>query len=145
VFLSTYDLKLDEKGRFFLPTRFRPAFSAGLIVVQGHERCLAVYDPVTFETEANKALALQSWYKDVREYQRMLGADAWEGRPDKQGRVSLSAKLREYAHLDKDIVVTGALDHVEIWNLPDWYAYKDDSKDDYSDLDRDIGKRPSDG
>jgi MraZ protein len=140
MFLSTYPLRLDEKGRFFLPSKYRPQLEDGLIIVQGQDDCLAIYPPQVFEQTAGRILEQWSTHQDVRAFQRMLGADAGESRFDKQGRVSVPAELREYAHLDRDIIVTGALDHAEIWNPDLWRQYRDAQQPEYSRIDKPIGQ-----
>ena len=57
-----------------------------------------------------------------RNVQRFLSSGAAEVEPDKQGRIVLPAHLREYAHLEKDVVVTGACDKAEIWDKAHWEA-----------------------
>ena len=143
MFLSTYPLKLDEKGRFFLPSKWRPDLAEGLVIVQGLDDCLAIYASKDFErVSTDRIKAEAGTLQEVRAYQRMLGADASESRPDKQGRVGVPVALRDYAKLDKDIIVTGALDHAEIWNPELWQKYRDAQQPQYSHIDKLIGQTP---
>ena len=134
-FYSTFKLKLDEKSRFFLPTRFRPALKDGLVITHGQEYCLSIFEPATFEKVAQGVMDQQWTQKSVRGFARVLAASAWPSQPDGQGRVTIGADLREYAHLEKDIVVTGALDHIEIWNPLAWDGYAQHAEPDFADID----------
>ena len=87
MFLGTYTPKLDEKGRFFLPAKFREELDEGLVITRGQEHCLAVYPMSTF-VEMTREIAKGSVsVKKVRDYQRMLAAGASDTAADKQGRV----------------------------------------------------------
>lgn len=123
MFLGTHQPKLDEKGRFFLPAKFREQLTDGLVVTRSQDRCLAIYPEETFREMAQKMASGPSTVKNVRDFQRMLAAGASNEMPDKQGRVSIPPQLRAYAGLTKDIVVVGAIDRVEIWDLAAWEDY----------------------
>ena len=87
MFLGTHTPKLDEKGRFFLPAKFRDELDEGLVITRGQDRCLAIYPTETF-VEMTREIAKGSVsVKKVRDYQRMLAAGASDTAPDKQGRV----------------------------------------------------------
>ena len=140
MFLTTYPLKLDEKGRFFLPSKYRELLGPGLVIVQGQENCLNVFTIPDFKTMADKVLSQSGTFEDVRAYQRMLGADASETVPDKQWRVTVPQPLRDYAQLDRDIIVTGAIDHVEIWNPQLWEQYRTAQQPKYSQINKQLGQ-----
>jgi len=143
MFLSTYTLKLDEKGRFFLPTKWRSDLAEGLVIVQGFEQCLSVYTPEEFAKVSSERIKAETGtLQEVRAYQRMMGADASQTKPDKQGRVGVPAVLRDYAHLYKDIVVTGAIDHAEIWNPEAWEQYRNAELPKFANMDKLIGQTP---
>jgi len=142
MFLSTYPLKLDEKGRFFLPSKWRADLAEGLVIVQGHDDCLAIYTEADFAAISERTGKKDSTLAEVRAYQRMLAADASESKPDKQGRVTVPAQLRAYAGLDRDILVTGAVDHGEIWNPETWQRYRDAEQDVYNHINKVIGQDP---
>jgi len=140
MFLTTYPLKLDEKGRFFLPSKYREKLGPGLVIVQGQENCLYVFTVKDFEAMANRVLSESDTFEDVRAYRRMLGADASESVPDKQSRVTVPQPLRDYAQLDRDIIVTGAIDHVEIWNPELWEQYRAAQQPKYSQINKQLGQ-----
>ena len=143
MFLMTFPLKLDEKGRFFLPKSYREPLSSGLVIVQNQENSLAIYSTEDFEAVAKRILDEASrTLEDVRAFQRMLGADASQTKPDAQFRVTVPAVLREYAQLERDIIVTGVIDHVEIWNPDLWASYRAAQQPKYSQINQMIGQPP---
>lgn len=123
MFLGTYTPKLDEKGRFFLPAKFRDELADGLVITRAQERCLAIYPMSTFVTMTQSIRNAPSTVKQVRDFQRMLAASASDDTADKQGRLTIPPQLRSYAGLDKDIVVVGAIDRVEVWDTTAWETY----------------------
>lgn len=121
--MGTHQPKLDEKGRFFLPAKFREELAEGLVVTRAQDRCLAIYPEATFLEMAKKMASGPSTVKGVRDFQRMLAAGASNEVPEKQGRITIPPQLRTYAGLEKDIVVVGAIDRVEIWDAAAWEEY----------------------
>ncbi|TDQ52592.1 division/cell wall cluster transcriptional repressor MraZ [Actinorugispora endophytica] len=124
MFLGTYSPRLDEKGRMFLPAKYRDELSGGLVVTKGQERCLYVFPLREFErvTEALRAAPVTA--KAVRDHSRVFFASASDELPDKQGRVTVPANLRAYAGLDRDCVVIGANTRLEIWDAKAWAEYE---------------------
>ena len=123
VFLGTFPPKLDEKGRFFLPAKFRDPLSSGLIITRQQDRCLAIWPPEVFEAEVAKAATGPSTVQRVRDYQRMVSSGASDELPDSQGRITVPLPLREYAGLAKEIVVIGAYNRLEVWDATRWAEY----------------------
>ncbi|WP_232675806.1 division/cell wall cluster transcriptional repressor MraZ [Nocardioides sp. R-C-SC26] len=135
--LGTFRPRLDEKGRLFLPAKFREHLAEGVVVTQGLDNCLFVWPPAVFDAEADKAAQRSMSSKAARAYQRMFFSGGDEVIPDKQGRISISASLREYARLEKDVVVIGVRNRLEIWNPQSWEAYQEAELENYADLDED--------
>jgi MraZ protein len=144
MFLGTYTPRLDEKGRFFLPAKFRDAFDDGLVIARGHEHCLSMFTPDEWQREAAQALSGSSHRRSTREYQRMYAAGASEEAPDKQGRLTIPQKLRQWAGLDKDIAVIGAFNRVEIWDRAAWEEYEALHEEDFAELDEDDAELQTD-
>ena len=134
-FLGTYTPKLDDKGRLILPAKFRDRLAKGLVVTQGQENCLDVWPEDVFNTTAAIAQSRGMTARRDRAYSRTLFATAEEGKPDKQGRITLTPLLRAYAGLTKDVVVTGAGDRVEIWNPATWQEYSSAAAIEFAELD----------
>lgn len=123
MFLGTHTPKLDEKGRLILPAKFRDELAEGLVITRGQDRCLAIWPIATFVEQTETLRSSPSSSKQVRDYQRMLASGASDEVPDKQGRITIPTHLRGYAGLDKDCVVVGAINRVEIWDSTTWEQY----------------------
>ena len=116
--VGQYDYAIDAKGRLNFPARFRDAMGETFIVTRWLDHCLAAFPAEEFEKVAAKIE--EKGLVKGRKVSRMLYASAVEVTPDKQGRIQLPAKLREYAGLTKEVVVVGSFDRVEIWNAQRW-------------------------
>lgn len=142
MFLGTHFPKLDEKGRLILPAKFRDQFPDGLVVTRSQDRALAVYPTATFEALMARLNQAPSTVKQVRDYQRMLAAGASFEVPDRQGRITIPPILRAYAGLDRDVVVTGAMDRAEIWDQKVWEGYSESQEEGFSGLDVEFLSQP---
>lgn len=119
-FLGEFEHTIDAKGRVILPAKFRDQLEEGAVIAKTREGCLAVYPPDEWEQVATRNRELMRQGIEERAVARSLFAGATEVSPDRQGRVPIPQNLREYADLDKDVVVTGAFTHIEIWNAAQW-------------------------
>jgi MraZ protein len=124
VFVGSYPLRLDEKGRLALPVRFREQLAGGMVIRKGQERCIygLTMARVAEQSAAMSAMA-PSDTAAARMRARMSFGSMVELEPDKTGRITLPAPLREYAGLDRDVVVVGVDTHFEIWDAATWDAY----------------------
>lgn len=138
MFLGTHPLRLDEKGRLFLPAKYRDELSGGLVITKGQERCLYLFPLPEFErmTEALRTAPVTA--KGVRDYSRVLFAGASDEVPDKQGRVTIPPGLRAYAGLDRDCVVIGANTRLEIWDAQAWADYESAQEEAFADLSEEV-------
>src|ERR1017187_5977406 len=138
MFLGTHAPKLDEKGRLFLPAKYRDELSGGVVITKGQERCLYVCPHEEFGriTEALRAAPVTA--KAVRDYSRVFFASASDEVPDKQGRITIPPALREYAALQRDCVVIGANTRLEIWDEAAWAAYLAQQEDAFSDASEEV-------
>jgi MraZ protein len=138
VFLGTHTPRLDEKGRLFLPAKYRDELAGGLILTKGQERCVYVFPVTEFEriTEALRTAPVTA--KGLRDYSRVFFASASDEVPDKQGRITIPPALREYAALDRDCVVIGANTRLEIWDSQAWASYLDQQEDAFSEASEEV-------
>jgi MraZ protein len=119
--LGTHDHTIDDKSRLTLPARFRPAFEGGVIVTRGIDACLVAYPLDEWGRRFQGRLEeLDPLRGETRQLQRYFYANAVEGELDKQGRIVVPAALKDYAKLDRDVVVAGVHDHLEIWDRAAW-------------------------
>lgn len=123
MFLGTYSPRLDEKGRLFLPAKFRDELAGGLVITKGQERCLYVFSMAEFGRATQQLRDVPLSAKSARDYNRVLFAGAHDEVPDRQGRVIVPGHLREYAGLSRECAVVGANTHVEIWDAIAWRDY----------------------
>ena len=134
MFFGTYTPKLDDKGRLFLPAKFREDLAEGLVVTRGQERCLTVWSLADFSRLTERLREAPITNKGTRDYVRMLFAAASQEVPDKQGRISIPSVLRDYASLTKDVQVIGAMNRIEIWDPVSWQQYSEEQEQKFSDL-----------
>jgi MraZ protein len=116
MFMGEHSHSIDAKGRLILPAKFRDELGSSFIVTRGLEGCLSVY---TMEAWQNFAQAMQKFTTskgNVRAFKRFVFGSAAEVEFDRQGRILIPANLREYAKLEKDVIVLGTGDKVEIWS-----------------------------
>jgi len=138
VFLGTYSPRLDEKGRVFLPAKFRDELAEGLVITKGQERCLYVFSAAEFGRLTERLREAPLTAKGARDYSRVFFASAHDDTPDKQGRVTVPPPLREYAGLDRDCVVIGANTRVEIWDAQAWATYLAGQEEEFSSLSEEV-------
>ena len=123
MFLGTHQPRLDDKGRLILPAKFRERLASGLVVTRGQERCLYVFPMEEFMRVADDLKAAPDTSKAVRDYLRVFLSGASDEIPDKQGRVTIPATLREYAGLSRECTVIGAGSRLELWDTAAWETY----------------------
>ncbi len=134
MFFGTYTPRLDDKGRLFLPAKFRDALAEGLVVTRGQERCLYVWSLEEFGKLTERLRDTSVTNKAARDYVRMFFAGASDEKPDKQGRITVPPLLRDYASLTKDCMVIGAMNRIEIWDAGSWQSYSDEQEQAFANL-----------
>ncbi len=120
MFIGEHKHGLDLKGRIIIPAKFRSALGERFVITKGLDKCLFVYSLDEWQALAQRLSSLPLTDKDVRMFIRFFFAGAFECELDKQGRALIPPNLREYAKLDKDIVITGVLTRIEIWSNEVW-------------------------
>jgi MraZ protein len=138
MFLGTHFPKLDDQGRLFLPAKFRDELAEGLVITRGQERSLFVWPEAEFVQLTEQLKQAPITNKGARDYLRMLFAGASNETPDKQGRVTIPPMLRDYAGLDRECVVIGAMNRVEIWNTESWNRYSAEQEQAFADLSEEV-------
>jgi MraZ protein len=116
MFLGEHQHSLDAKGRVILPARFRDQLVSGAVMARALDGCLAVYPLAEFERVAQKLQSVRERGTKERQAARSFFSGAVEIAPDKQGRVAVPQHLREYAGLEREAIVAGNFDHIEIWD-----------------------------
>ncbi len=124
-------VNLDAKGRLAIPMKYRQLLvdlCAGRLVatIDTEERCLLIYPIHEWEVIQAKIEALPSFNPSARRIQRLLIGHATDIELDANGRILLSQPLREYAQLDKEIVLLGQGKKLELWSKDLWTSRRDD-------------------
>jgi MraZ protein len=138
MFLGTHQPRLDDKGRLFLPAKYREELAEGLVITKGQERCLYVFPVEEFQRITKALSTAPVTAKAVRDYSRVFFASASDETPDKQGRVTIPLGLRHYAGLERDCVVIGANTRLEIWAAKSWDTYLSDQEQAFADLSEEV-------
>lgn len=120
MFMGEYNHTVDTKGRLIIPSRFRDELGDEFVVTKGLDGCLFVFPQNEWQTFEEKLKALPLTNKSARQFARFFVAGATPCELDKQGRVLLPGTLREFAGLDKDVVLTGMLNRIEVWSKEKW-------------------------
>lgn len=136
--LGTHTPKLDDKGRVILPSRFRDEFASGLVVTRGQDRCLYVFSAGEFQEVHEKIKQAPMTSSSGRDYLRVFLSGASDEIPDKQGRVTIPAGLREYAGLDRELVMIGVGNRAEIWDSATWNQYLENNEQSFSDISEEV-------
>jgi MraZ protein len=126
MFLGTFEHSLDEKGRVVLPSTFRSALSEGGVLAK-LDGCIGLWTPEEFEKVASLMQEKVRAGEVGQDALRVFAADAATVRPDSQGRVSIPQRLREHSGLERDLVITGRLDRIELWSVQRWAAVSADA------------------
>jgi len=122
MFLGEHEHTLDEKGRLTLPAKFRDSFPEGLVLTRGMDGCVFAYAKADWSELALRLSALDPLSRDDRMIQRHFFSGAAEATLDRQGRVMIPAALASHAGLEREVVVAGVFDHLEIWDRSAWRA-----------------------
>lgn len=122
--IGEYSHTIDEKGRVRIPKNFRDDLGETFYMTKGFDKCLFVFSEREWMAFMEKVNANYMKRKDFRKIQRFFTASAMEITLDNQGRVTVSQALRQFAGLEKDVVVTGMSNRVEIWSAETWAEYQ---------------------
>lgn len=140
MFMGEYNHIIDAKGRLIIPAKFRELLGEEFVLTKGLDGCLFIYPMDEWEAFEEKLRALPLTNKNARAFSRFFVAGATMCELDKQGRILLPQPLREFAQLDKDVVLSGNINRIEIWSKEKWAennAY--DDMDDIAEQMTDLG------
>lgn len=134
MFMGEYHHSLDEKGRIIIPKNYREELGESFIVTRGLENCLFVYAMSEWNKIVEKLKKLPFTKKDARNFTRFFLSGATIVELDKQGRINISSPLMDYASLEKECVVVGVNDRIEIWSKDKWENFFYENQDSLSDI-----------
>ncbi len=119
-FRGNFEYQLDDRNRVALPPKFREEFANGAVLVPGLDGCVEVYTPEGFEAEARVIEQVPAYSEEGRHLRRAFFALSFDVQRDAQGRLLIPAKLLTHAEIERDVVVVGNDQRLEIWDRATW-------------------------
>ncbi len=120
MFMGEYSHSIDAKGRLIIPSKFRELLGEEFVLTKGLDGCLFIFPNDEWTSFEEKLRALPLTNKSARTFSRFFVAGATSCELDKQGRILVPATLREFAGLEKDVVLTGSINRIEVWSKEKW-------------------------
>lgn len=134
MFIGEYQHSIDTKGRIIVPAKFRTELGETMIVTRGLDGCLTIYTEEQWQEVYAKLKSLPQTKREVRMYIHMVTSKAAECELDGQGRIRIPSHLTKEAGLEKECVVVGVSDHVEIWDKQRWNDYYEMASENYEEI-----------
>jgi len=138
MYLGEFSSTLDEKGRITVPRPFRVTMEANghyvWYMTRGFDRCVAIYNQEEWNKLRGQMAERGPMHTGALDFRRMLFGSVAEVKPDGQGRMTVPPHLREYAGLDKDAVLLGVDDHLELWSKESWRAFQEKMEPQYREM-----------
>ncbi|WP_313891379.1 division/cell wall cluster transcriptional repressor MraZ [Psychrobacillus sp.] len=134
MFMGEYQHSVDTKGRLIIPSKFREYLDDCFVLTRGLDNCLFGYPMNEWRKLEEKLKELPVTKKDARAFTRFFFSGATEVEIDKQGRINIPSNLRSYAKMDKECVVLGVSNRLEIWAKDAWENYFDESEDSFNEI-----------
>lgn len=134
VFFGEFRHNIDAKGRLSIPAKMRNQCGETVYVTRGNEGCLSVYNEEGWAEYYKNLEKLSQKKKDSRTYLRLVASRVSECEFDKLGRINIPGVLRSHSNLEKECVVVGVGDHMEIWNQKAWDDFYDENNDRFDEL-----------
>jgi MraZ protein len=132
--MGEYHHSIDNKGRLIIPAKFREDLGEMFIITRGLDQCLFGYPLSEWKILEEKLKGLPLTKKDARAFTRFFFSGATESELDKQGRVNLPSPLLQYAKLEKDCVILGVSNRIEIWSKQIWEDYFIQSEESFAEI-----------
>jgi MraZ protein len=127
-------IKLDEKGRVILPAKARADLSDGAYLTLGQDKCLFLFTKPQFDAFRQQNRAQAPPGMPAIAFDRIFFSGVVVQDPDKQGRITIAAALREYAGLTRELAVIGMEERMEIWDAGRWQTYMNQYIEQYAQL-----------
>lgn len=134
MFMGEYHHSIDNKGRMIVPSKFREELGEVFIITRGLDQCLFGYPLSEWALIEEKLKGLPLTKKDARAFTRFFFSGATESELDKQGRINIPAPLLQYAKLEKECVVLGVSNRIEIWSKQIWEDYFAESEESFAEI-----------
>ena len=134
MFMGEYHHSIDDKGRLIIPAKFRSELGDKFIITRGIENCLFAYPEKRWEEIVHKLESLPFTKKDARNFTRFFLSGATVAEFDKQGRINITSPLINYASIEKECIIIGTGDRLEIWSEDAWNSFFDSASINMSDI-----------
>jgi MraZ protein len=122
-FRGTFDYTLDAKNRLTVPAKFRAALSDGVVLAKAADGCIEIWPASDYDAYTDTVIGERNPFSpEARQLTRFLAANAHDTELDSAGRVGVPEPLRKHAGLEKDVIVAGAGDRLEVWSQDAWAA-----------------------
>ena len=138
MFMGEYHHSIDDKGRIIIPSKFRSELGESFVITRGLDNCLFVYSLVEWNKLVDKLKKLPFTKKNARNFNRFILSGAINTELDKQGRANITSSLIDFANLEKDCVIIGVNDRLEIWSKDNWENFFNENSDKLSDIAEDL-------
>lgn len=137
MFMGQYSHTIDDKGRIIVPAKVRDNLGYGFIVTRGLDGCLFIYPKEEWQNIITKYKNLPDT-RNRRHFMRIFLSGATVCEYDKQGRINIPQSLVEYAGLQKDCIIIGVDERLEIWSKERWESFIDKNEENLSDIADDL-------
>ena len=134
MFMGEFHHTIDSKGRLIIPSKFRQDIGDSFVITRGMDGCLFGYPMNQWNKLEAQLDKLPLTKKDARAFTRFFYSAATEVEFDKQGRINLSAPLIKFAKLQKNCVVVGVSDRIEIWDAENWDKFSEEAEENFEDI-----------
>ncbi|MCA9403139.1 MAG: division/cell wall cluster transcriptional repressor MraZ [Candidatus Omnitrophica bacterium] len=138
MFYGEYIHNLDTKGRLIMPARFRDTCREygveRFFLTRGMDRCIFMFSEDEWRSQEQKFKNMSFTRKEARSFNRMFFAGAVDVVPDKQGRFIIPAYLKEYASIERETVLIGVSNRIEIWDNKTWREYYAESNKSFEEI-----------
>ena len=130
IFRGTFEHALDAKNRLTVPAKYRDALKGGVVLAispeteVGTARSLAIWRPDDYDTFVQQALSeLNPLGPRARDLRNLLYGNSWDQELDSANRLVVPQPARDFAGLEKEVVITGAGDHMQLWDRKAFSEY----------------------
>lgn len=138
MFIGEYQHKLDDKGRLTIPSSLREQLKENFYITRGMDGCLFLFAEKEFLEMSEKVNQLRITNKSSRGFARLFYSGAVKVSLDKQGRILIPPRLREYSNISSEVMIIGVFSRLELWDLESWENYNDDKVFNYDSLSEDV-------
>lgn len=132
--MGEFHHSIDQKGRLIIPSKLRGELGNEAVITRGLDKCLFIYSKNEWENIVKKLSALPFTKKDVRDFTRFFLSGASTIEFDKMGRINISSPLIKYANINKDCVIVGVNERLEVWSKEEFDTFMETKLDSFSDM-----------